>query len=181
MLPVARHEVIAPVVLVPVFRYPVRATTLANEAPVNPNVPMSIPSVVTGSPHVPRTRWRHFHHTGRWRCNVDLNSYRGKCWRHGANEQRRCHCGQYERSKSPRGNVPMGSTSSETNCRGIHFHSTSVQKWVAPWSVNAHAQAGVPWRRRCPFQAGSSISLSSARRATHNRKKRLRRSIVDPP
>jgi hypothetical protein len=76
MLPVARLEVVAPVALIPVLRYPMRTAALAHEMTVNPDVLVAIPSIVARGPNESGARWRYFDHARCRRCNVDVDADR---------------------------------------------------------------------------------------------------------
>src|SRR3954464_6260731 len=93
-LPVAGHKVIAPVMLVPMLRYPLRAPPLANEMPVNPYVPMTIPTVIPRSPNESRAWRRYYDHTRRRRSDPDFDSHPAESGRHRAHEHRCPNSGQ---------------------------------------------------------------------------------------
>ena len=97
---------VAAVVLVPMLRHPMRTTTFANEVPIDPYVPMTIPAVIPRSPDESWTRRRRDDHACRRRRDLDVDPDRREGGRHGAHEHR-CR-------------------NNETNDRGIHFQSTSI-------------------------------------------------------
>jgi hypothetical protein len=112
MLPAAGLKVVAPVVLVPVLRHPMPTTAFANEMPVNPHVPMTIPAVVPGSPNESRTRRRRYDYTRLRRCDLDVDPDLAESRSHGANEHRCPNRGQYQRG--------------QTSHSRVHFESTSI-------------------------------------------------------
>jgi hypothetical protein len=99
-LPMAGRKAIAPVVLIPMLRHPMRAATFAHEMPVYPDVPMTVPAVIARSPDEPRSRRRHFNHTRCGRRDLDFDPGRRKCGRHGANEYRCRHGRQRKQGQS---------------------------------------------------------------------------------
>jgi hypothetical protein len=66
-LPVAGLKVPSAVVLDPVFRHPVLAESLADEMTIHPYVPVTIPPVISGSPHKSGSWRRHGNHGRRGR------------------------------------------------------------------------------------------------------------------
>jgi hypothetical protein len=71
VFPMAGLEVVASVMLIPMLGNPMGAVPLPDEMAVDPDVPMSIPTIVTLSPDKSRTRRRDFD-DARWR-RGDLN------------------------------------------------------------------------------------------------------------
>jgi hypothetical protein len=71
---VARLEAVATVMLIPMLGHPMGATPLPDEMTVNPHVPMSIPTIITGSPDKSGTRGRSFDDTRCRRGDLDLDT-----------------------------------------------------------------------------------------------------------
>src|SRR5882757_3888086 len=92
-LPVARHEVIPAVPLIPTLWYPMRAMALVDPAAVYPDVLMAVPAVIAGSPDESGTRRRCLDHTRRGRRNVDIDTDSRNGGRHRADQ----HCSRERR------------------------------------------------------------------------------------
>jgi hypothetical protein len=102
-----------------------RTTVFANEMPINPHVPMTIPAVIARSPDESRTRRRLYDHTWRGRRDRNINPNLRKSGRRGANEHRCHNSGQYQPGQTSLRSWPFDP---ETNDSGIHFQSTSIHE-----------------------------------------------------